>query len=386
MPVFKLCLKIIKKNIPSMLIYITIFLGISFLIASSNTKNQNTGFNTTKSNVAFISEESSPFIDGFRAYLSKTANFVDIEDSTEKLQDALYFRSVTYIIRIPEGFTSRFLNGEDVQIEKTVIPNSISNAYVDLSIDQYFNTAKLYVKSIKGISQDTLVENLKDNLDIDTPVKTAKTAPVGDTSFTAYYFNYLSYSLFSVLILGISAIMLVFNNTDLKRKNLCSPISAGRINFQFILANSFFTLVCWVIMVGFCFLFNTKNMFYKNTLYFLLNSFVFTMCASSISFLIGSLIKNRNAVSAVCNVVTLGPCFMSGVFVPQEMLGDFVLKVASFTPTYWYVKANNEIANLTSFDYAQLSTTFSYILIEAGFALAFFAMSLVIGKRKRISN
>ena len=36
--------------------------------------------------------------------LSRVANFVELPDETEALQDALYFRTVTYILRVPEGF------------------------------------------------------------------------------------------------------------------------------------------------------------------------------------------------------------------------------------------------------------------------------------------
>lgn len=386
MPVFNLCMKIIRKNLPSMVIYVVVFLGMAILFSATATKNQPASFSAQKANVAFISEESSPLIDGFKKELSKNANYIDISDEKEKLQDALYFRSVTCIIRIPKGFTEAFMRGEDVKIQKTVVPNSIDNAYVDLNINQYFNTARLYVKNISGITQEELVQRLNTDLAVDTPVAMKNVQTDVDNDFTTNYFNYLPYALSSILILGISAIMLVFNDRDLSRRNFCSPISAGNVNFQFVLANLAFTLSCWLIMVVTGILIGGQNSLNGNLPYFLTNTFVFTLSASSISFLIGNLLKNRNAISAVCNVVTLGPCFISGVFVPQEFLGSTVLRIASFTPTYWYVRANNEIAVLKNFSASNLSPIFSYMLIEFGFALAFFAISLVVGKRKRMST
>ncbi len=386
MPVFNLCMKIIRKNLPSMMIYIVIFLSISIAFAATATKNQPTSFTSQKANVAFISEESSPLIDGFKQELSKTAHFVDIPDEPEKLQDALYFRSVTCILRIPKGFTAAFLRGDNVTVLKTVIPNSISNAYVDININQYFNAARLYVKNEAGITQEELVQHLSEDLAGNTPVQLKNAQAVTRTDFSMNYFNYLPYALSSILILGISAIMLVFNNKDLSRRNFCSPISAGRVNFQFVLANLTFTAICWAIMVGAGVLIGMQNGVNQNLPYFLFNTFVFTLSASSVSFLIGNLLKNRNAISAVCNVVTLGPCFISGVFVPQEFLSSSVLKIASFTPTYWYVRANNEIAALQNFNSSTLSPIYSYLVIEFGFAIAFFAVSLVVGKRKRMSD
>ncbi len=387
MPIFKLCMKIIQKNLSSMMIYVAVFLAIATLLSLNGSKVQEAGFSQEKTNIAFLSEEDSPLIDGFQAELAKTANFVEVPDETEKLQDALFFRSVSYILRIPKGFTQSFMRGENVRIEKTTVPNSVSNAYLDLNINQYFNTAALYVKTVPGITQEDLVRHLKADMESNTPVAMKTDARQDtDNGFSANYFNYLAYALSSVLVLGISAIMLVFNDRDLSRRNFCSPQSAGKINFQFILANLVFTVVCWAVMVGFCFLFDHRNMMTRNTVYLVLNSFVFTLSMSSISFLIGNLLKERGAISAVCNVVSLGPCFISGVFVPQELLNSTVLKIASFTPIYWYVKANNQISSLASFSFSSLSEAYTAMLIEAGFAVAFFAVSMVVGKKKRMSS
>ena len=40
-------------------------------------------------------------------------------------------------------------------------------------------------------------------------------------------------------------------------------------------------------------------------------------------------------------MVSLGTAFVSGVFVPQELLGEKVLAMAKFFPMYYYVRINN---------------------------------------------
>ncbi|HHV99606.1 MAG TPA: ABC transporter permease [Clostridiaceae bacterium] len=386
MQVFKLCLKVLKKNIPTMLIYIVVFLVVSLIMSSALSKEMqaDTLFAQKKSNMAFISEESSPLIDGLKQELSKVANFVELPDEKEALQDALYFRSVSYILRIPEGFTESFMKGENVRLKKTTVPNSYSNTYIDLSINKYLNNARLYVRHIENISQESLVQHLKSDLSVNTSVELKnKSDKVGKHIYANYFFNYMSYSLLSVLILGMTALMLVFYNNDLRRRNACSPLSARSINLQFILASLLFTVITWMIMVAFCILYNWKNSFNLNTVYFMINSLVFAFCGASISFLIGNLVKSANAISAVTNVVTLGLCFISGVFVPLELLGDSVLKVASFTPTYWFVTGNNRIAKLAQFNHSDIEPVLSCMLIQLGFALAFFAVALVINKKRR---
>lgn len=386
MQVFKLCLKIIKDNIPTLMIYVIVFLGVSILATSSmsSQSKEMVSFTPTKTDIAFISNETGPLVDSLKQELSKVANFIEIDRDTEALQDALFYRRVTYALRIPTGFAERFMRGDDIKIEKTTIPESSFSGYVDISIEKYFDVARMYLTNVEGITEEDLAAMVSQDLSITTNVELLNAGEKrADTSYANFYFNYLSYSMLGVLVMGMSAMMVVFNDEDLKRRNACSPISTGRINMQFIFANLTFAIVTWLIMVGFCIVFNYKNSLAPATLFFVLNSFVFMICGTSISYLIGTAVTNQEALSAVCNIVTLGPSFISGVFVPQELIGQSVLRIASFTPSYWYVKANNEIARLTSIGFEQLESIISSILIQLGFAIAIFAVALVVAKRKR---
>ena len=90
-------------------------------------------------------------------------------------------------------------------------------------------------------------------------------------------------------------------------------------------------------------------------------------------------------MSAASNVVSLGTCFISGVFVPQDFLGKSVLTLASFTPNYWYVKSNDSIASLVNFNMENLAPIFLNMLIVIGFAVAVLTVTLVVIKQKRTS-
>lgn len=386
MQVFKLCMKILKDNIPALMIYVIVFLGVS-LIASSAMSKENKemdSFTPTKANVVFTSGDCGPLVDGFKKELSKVANFVDLPDKSEALQDAMYFGQVTYALRIPAGFTEKFMNGEDIQLEKTAHPASFTGAYIDISIEKYFDVARMYVANVQDITEEELAASVRRDLSINTNIELLSVEEEqADTTYANFYFNYLAYSMLGVLVLGMSALMVVFNDADKKRRNACSPITTGRINLQFILANLTFAFVTWLIMVTFCIALNFKNSFTPATLYFLLNSFAFMICGTSLSYLIGSVVTNQEALSAVCNVVTLGPSFISGVFVPQSLISASVLRIASFTPSYWYVKANNEIAGLSKFDFADLESVLMSIVIQLGFAVALFSIALVVAKKKK---
>jgi len=388
MQVFKVYFKIIKANLGQMSIYLMIFLIMSLAFSMSQPPKIEESFSQTKTNVAFINlGENTVLTEGFKQYLSKSVNFIDVENKQNKLQDALFFRDVDYIVTIPKNFTTNFLQGKPVELQKTVVPNSTTRMYVDMAINKYFNLARIYVNNIPGITEQNLT------------VQVAKAASSGsnvqlktfgdkkqNNAFAVTYFNYLAYSLFAILILGVSSILIVFNDKNLKRRNLCSPMKNKSFNLQLIMGNLVFAFVCYVIMTGFGFIINRENMMSYNGLLLCINALVFTIAALSISYLVGLLIKNRNAQSAIANVLSLGFSFLSGVFVPQELLSDKAMAIASFTPTYWYVKANNVIGTLSNFSFDNLSPIFTYMLIELGFAMAIFSVALVVSKQKRITN
>jgi len=385
MPVFKLCLHIYKKNIKIMIIYFMIFIGLAFLFASSTQTNEQKGFSQTKANIAFISKDNSPLVEGLRDSLEQVATIIDVPDEKSAIQDALYFREVSYVLRVPANYTEKFMSGEDVLLEKTTLPNSVDAIYINLQVDQYLRLAKIYMTST-DIDVAALAKYVAEDMNITTEVEMIQSSEGSqDQSFSMYYFNFMAYSLFSVLILGISTVLLVFNGIDVRRRNSCSPVKANSMNFQFLLANMTFSVICWSIYIVICVLFNFKNIQSGNMLLFMLNSFVFTICAASISFLIGTLVKNRQAISALANVVALGSSFISGVFVPQAILSDSVLKIASFTPTYWFVRGNDLIASMTKITGTHLNELFGFIGVELGFAIAFIALALVVGKQKQLS-
>ena len=132
------------------------------------------------------------------------ASFIELENETNAMQDALFFRDVVSIIQIEEGFTEKFINEEEVSLEISSIPNSYSAVYIEMFIEQYLNTARLYLGQDYPLSQEELTKNVAEDLDVTTPVNVLETGvnSIGLNS-SVYYFNFLAYSLLAVLIFGI---------------------------------------------------------------------------------------------------------------------------------------------------------------------------------------
>jgi ABC-2 type transport system permease protein len=387
MQVYKALFKVIKKNLPQIMIYIVVFVAVAVGLSFVDTNPTDMDFTETKVNIAFINHDKSALSEGLKNHLSKSSNIIELPDDAEKLQDALFFREVEYIVRIPKDFANHFIEGKSAQIEKTAVPGSISEVYLDNVINKYINTAKIYAANIEGLSDQQLVDYVENDMEQNVEVKMNRT--VGEVSLgqkVSSHFNYIAYSLFAVLILGVSVVMLVFNDKDLKNRNLCSPITLRSMNFQLILGNLSYAVLAWAVMILPSLIMFGSFMFTTRGVLLLLNSFVFTVSALSISFLISISVSSPGAVSAAANVVSLGTSFISGVFVPQELLSDTVLRVASFTPNYWFVKTNNTIAGMADVTLKSITPLFYNMLIILGFAFAALAVALVVTKQKRMSN
>ncbi|MDF2865466.1 MAG: hypothetical protein K0R72_275 [Clostridia bacterium] len=390
MQVFKTYFIIVKKNITSISIYFFVFLFISMLITSQTPKeNSVESFDSTKSRIAIFNyDKNSDFSNSFESFLNEHAKVIDIKDRPESMQDALYYRDVVYIVKIPNGFGESMINGSNVKIEKTAIAGSNDNIYIDLLINKYMNTAKNYIENIPNITNKQLNTYLTEDMSIEADVKiqTYDGEAVKTESNIGYYFRYYAYVIFAVVILGVTTIILTFNSTELRKRNLGSPIKLSSYNFQIILGSFVFTIVVWVLICLLSFPIYGDVAISKNTILLFVNALIISMVVLSISFLLGNVMKSKGAIDAISNILTLGLSFLSGIFVPQEIMSQSVLKIASFTPTYWYVKAVEDITSLTVWSSENITPIINYMAIQMIFAVAILAVSLLIVKQKRSSK
>ena len=387
MQVFKAYIKIIRKNAGQLLMYLGIVVALAIMMSVFNAQGSQAGFTSTKVHLAFFNHDGgndTGIVEGLKSYLSKIAVIEDVQDEPGKIKDAMYFDKISYVVSVPSGFAASFGQGDGIQLDTTSAPDSTTSIYMDMLINKYLNTARMYRKGLPAANEADIVRLTADNLNISTPVE-MKSYPnrMGSYDNIVYYFNYLAYALLSILILGVSTCMMTFNAVDLKRRNLCSPMTQSSMNMQLVAGNLVFSLCSWLVMMIVSGLLYFRAMLTINGLLLGLNSFVFMIFGLSLSFLIGNTIRSRNAQAAASNVLTLGTSFISGVFVPQAFLGKTVLAVARFTPTYWYVKANITIGSLVNFNARNLWPVYWPMLIQLLFAIVLLAISFAVIRKKR---
>lgn len=388
MQVFNAYFKIIKKNLSQMLIYLGIFAGLSIAFSSMGVGQMTTEFVSSKPAIAVFSKDGDTVLmKDFQSYLGKVATVIPIDDTENAKQDALFFRKVTYIIQIPAGYTQSLLKNGNLQLERRMVPDSYEATYLDYLVGKYCNAVSAYATYAPGLTQEKIAESVEADLAKTAAVTLEKADTNTNSSSTSvYFFNYFAYSLFAIIMLGVSSFMITFQDTDLRRRNTSSPMSLRSMNFQLVLGNTAFALMTWALLFGLAFAMYGKSLVNVSALYYAVNTLVYTLVCVSISFLVGNLTHSRGAQAAIVNVLSLGLSFISGVFVPQFMLGETVLSIARFTPTYWYVKANLLIDQADQNSGFTLGFMSKEIGMQLVFTLVLFTLAVLIIRRKRTSN
>ena len=377
MTVFKKYLKIANTYTLMILAYTAIFLGLAIFAGTYNSTS--TDYESMDVKVAIINRDgNTELIKGFKEYIKDHGELVNLKDDDETLRDALFYRTVDYIMIIPDNYSNDFIEGKNVSIETMELPDSYSSIYSKNLLNKYLNTANIYLKA--GVSDTDLTKLIKKDLNKNIDVDMLDKQNDVDFSMPMTYYNFSNYMLITITMVIITMVMVSFNEEKIKRRNLISPVSYKSMNRQLMLGNYTVGLAIWLLYVGFSFILYSDAMMTPNGALLVINSLVLMIFIQAFSFMIAKFTSNREILSGVGNVFGLGSSFICGAFVPQNMLSPFVLGMAKFLPSYWFIKANNEIIKLTDFSFNSIQPVLIDMLIVCGFTLLVYLATQIITK------
>lgn len=370
MTVFKTYFKIVKQFLPTIIMYFCIFLFIAIMFSTSSSTNMT--FSSVQPKVAIVNHDDSMLSHAFVEYVKKQSKIIVLSDTEESYKDALFYREVDCIIEIPKNYSRDSQEEKEVSILFDAVPNSVNGEYAKMVFNRYLNLYQFYLES--GIEEAEIASMVSTDLEQNAKVSLQSEAKKDIDKVNSFY-NYMNYTILAVSILVIAMITNEFTERKLKRRNVISSTSYRKINRQLLLGNCCFTFILWLSYAIVSFIMYGDTMLSLNGAFFLLNSFVFSIMALSLGFLIGNCVRNREAQNGIVNIIALGSSFLCGAFVPQEMLGAVVLSVSRILPSYWFITGNNEIASISHWNIE----TILPILVSMGiiliFACLFFAMS-----------
>ena len=379
MTVFKGYMRIMKKNTGLILLYLGIFFGVTMALQAAAGKETYTSYESEKIKIGVVDKDNGPLAEGLVKWLENTHHVTMLEDSREKLQEELFYRNVEYIVVIPENFyESCMVNGESISVTK--VPGSYSAYYVDQQLENCLNTMRTYLEA--GFSKEEAAAAILDEKRGE--VTMLNTDGNGSTPGWLYYFRYMPYLFLAVLCYVMGYVLMAFKKNDIPERMQASAVSARRQNLEGLLAMFVMGGGLWGIgMAGAILMYGKTFPGSENFGYYVLNTLVMMAVALSLSYLIGLFVKNSNMLSGIANILSLGMCFLCGVFVPMNVMDKKVLKVSQFLPVYWYEQANELLGEYTTLTDKVASRIHMAMGIEVLFAVVFVCLTLTVVKYKR---
>lgn len=377
MTVFKTFLKVLNKNKFIVILYsvILLFFGVS----NMQTQEENTNFISSKPDVLLVvSDELEGITKHFVDYMEKHTNRKEIEESVR--DDALFYRDVNYIIFINDHFREDFLSGEQPNIE-VKSTGDYQASLAELLVNNYLKVASVYQKM--GFTEEEIMQNIDKTLEKQVVMEVTSPLDTDQLEKVAFYYNFLSYSMLAGCVYIICLMLVSFQNEKIRKRTIISSMSDRKYNRILLLSNGLFALLLWLCYVVLSFILLGDGMFSRQGFLMLINSFLFTICCLTLAFLLGTLIRSKNTINGIVNVVALGSSFLCGAFVPMEWLPNFVLKIAHLLPSYWYIKTNELLKTMEIINIESLKPIFYPMGILCFFSVFFVILTNYISSKRR---
>jgi len=379
MIVFNTFLKVVKSSLTPIIMFTLIL--IIFGITNFSTNDNSLNFEVTKPDILIINNDKNEGLTkNLIEYLTKNSNIIKVKDDKYKIDDALFYRDVNYVIIIPKNFKEDFLNNKnpEIQIKST---KDYQSSLAEMMLERYIKVASIYKSQLT--SEDKIIENINETLSTKVDVLLTSKLDANNLNKMTFFYNFANYSILAGCVYVICLILSSFKNENIKKRTIISSMNYKEYNRKLLLSNSLFVILLWLFYCILSLLLIGKSMFTYHGLIYILNLFIFSICSLSIAFLIGNLINNKNAINGIVNIIALGSSFLCGAFVPLEFLPTGVINIAHVLPSYYYIKTNEIIKSIEVIDIHSLKPVLANVSILILFTIGFSVITNIISKNKQ---
>lgn len=377
MTVFKTFWKVVNKYKGTIILYTVMLL--TFGTMNLKTNDINTMFTNSKPDVLIIDQDESLISKNLVDYFDKFANLVKVEESEDKIDDALFYRDVSYVIYIPYGYEKDILNGINPELE-IKSAGDYEASLANMLLSRYINVQNIYSKSVDN---DELIEVINNNLANSANVNIVSKMDNVKSSNMASFFNFASYSIMAVIMYIICLVLSSFHDENVNKRTIVSSMNYKKYNRLVLISSFGFSFIVWILytLLGFVLL---DDMLSIRGVIYIINTFVFSFCALNLALLISSLTSNKNAINGIVNVLALGQAFLCGAFIPAEFLPEFVLKIAHIFPSYWYINSNNLMSTMEVINFNNMKPVFANLLVLIIFSIVFMIINNFVSLKKQV--
>ena len=376
MTVYKSFIKLLAKERISILLSLLVSLLPLALIIFSETEEQKE-FQTTPLDLAVVNESDSELASQMIDYFEET-NRVEIknEENEKDLRQQLYVGLYDAVIKIPSDFEERLFQQEEtvVEIESNLFPETRYLSF-DL-VNKYLRYADTFLTSNPELTAEQLKNKISNILQKSTEVSFIGQEKIND-ELTNYYpsLALLAWIIMQTSLGILGNVMLSFREEEIQSRVLVSGLSSFRYNLQVFFAQITYGVGFFGISFAFLWIMLPDNLAISwGSLAGTLATYIFA--SLGLSFLLTQMIENRYLHRAITLVITLVLSFISGVFIPVDLLSDSMRRLASFSPMYYYYDAITKISSSAN------EVIYNWAILFA-FGVVFIFVGLVFARQKQ---
>lgn len=379
MTVFNTFWKVINKYKGTIILF-TVML-VAFGGINTTSSNNSLDFTNNKPDILIINnDQNKGLTKNLISYLKENADVKDIKDE-EKIDDALFYRQVNYIIYIPKNYRNDILSGINPKIDiKTT--GDYDSSLAEMILTRYLKTQEVYSKTTSN--EQELIEKINTNLKTKSEVSITSTVNTDKTSKVSRYYNFASYSIMYTIIFIICMVLSSFNEKVIKKRTIISSMNYKTHNKLILKASFLYSIIVWLLFMILGIILFPDTVISLRGLIYTINAFIFTFASLTLALLISSLSSNKNIITGIANVVCLGSAFLCGTFIPTTWLPETVIKISRIFPTYWYVNSNDLLTSLEKINLNTLEPIIINMLVVLLFSLIFIVLTNIISKKKQI--
>ncbi len=379
MTVFKTFWKIVNKYKGTIILYTVMLISFGGINLASN--DTTTTFTSTLPNIAIVNnDQKSVLTNNLISYLSENSKVVDIENDEEKINDALFYRDVSYVVYIPKNYTNDVLKGMNptIDIKST---NDYTSSLEEMMLTDYLNLQNTYLKLTTD--QTKLTNYINDTLKDKSEVVLTSKFDTNTLSKVSRYFNFASYSILAVVIFIITLVLTSFKEKTVNKRIVVSSMNYKKHSGLILKSSLLYALIVWALFSLLAIILLGKSVLNTRGLLLILNTLVFTLQALTFALLISSLVNNKDAIGGIVNVVALGSAFLCGAFIPSMYLPEKVVSISHIFPAYYYNNSNDLVTSLEVINLTTLKPFITNIMMMLVFMLVFIVLNNFVIKNKR---
>lgn len=371
MTVYKYFLRISLKYKWAMIAYVTLFFVLSIINSTSRPQSPSS-FKETKLDISIIDNSNSNLSRSLIDYLAAKNNIVDPPKDLEDGKELIFLEIADAVIIIPEDFEEKVINKEKA-IEVYRDDRKIESYQIQHQINKFLSFVNA-TNDNGDFDLDTVNLALKEKAEV--KILGASNGNENIKEWFLYYFNFTSYVIIAVYIVLIGMVMSDFSEANIENRRKVSSKRNIDFNKEIYLGQfSLAAIVTSIFILGSIIL---KGKYIGEVQFgkYVINTIIFSFAILSLTYLINNITNNRFIKNGISTVLSLGTSFISGVMIPQELLGQKVVSISKFFPTYYFVKINRtDISSLLDVKYE--------ILMQLLFAMAFLLTGLYFSRIKK---